>query len=157
LFTEMAWRREPMNIEAWTADYVRRRYGAADPHALAAWRILIQTAYNIRIDEVVFNSERDAGQESLFNAQPSLTANRASNWSPEAFRSNPRHFSRAFPKLLASAPKLKNISYALVDVARQTVANESRRLLPLLEVAFEKKDSAGFAQLTRRWLRLMDL
>src|SRR5262249_51205318 len=137
--------------------YVRRRYGAADAHALAAWRILIQTAYNIRIDNVVFNSERDAAQESLFNAQPSLTANRASNWSPQASRYELQQFSRALPELLKSAPGLQNVSYDLVDVARQTVANESRRLLPLLEGAFENRDAAGFDKLTRRWLRLMDL
>ena len=157
LFTEMAWRREPVDIASWTSDYVRRRYGAADPHALAAWQILIRTAYNIRIDEVSFNSERDAAQESLFNAQPSLTANRASNWSPEAIRYDAKLFKKALPELLAAAPTLKNISYDLVDVARQTLANESRLLLPEIKAAFEKEDSERFEHLTNRWLHLMDL
>jgi hypothetical protein len=35
LFTEMAWRREPVDVASWTADFVRRKYGADDPHALA--------------------------------------------------------------------------------------------------------------------------
>jgi alpha-N-acetylglucosaminidase len=157
LFTEMAWRREPVDIDAWTADYVRRRYGAEDLHAQAAWRILIRTAYDIRIDLVTFNSERDAGQESLFNAQPSLTANRASNWSPEAMRYDARLFKQALPQLLAAAPTLKNVSYDLVDVARQTLANESRLLLPEIKVAFDRKEPARFDALTGRWLHLMDL
>jgi len=157
LFTEMAWRREPVDIASWTSDYVRRRYGAADPHALAAWQILIRTAYNIHVDEVSFNSERDAAQESLFNAQPSLTANRASNWSPEAMRYDAELFKKALPELLAAAPTLKNISYDLVDVARQTLANESRLLLPKIKAAFEKEDSGRFEHLTNRWLHLMDL
>ena len=157
LFTEMAWRREPVDIASWTSGYVRRRYGAADPHALAAWQILIRTAYNIRIDEVSFNSERDAAQESLFNAQPSLTTNRASNWSPEAIRYDAKLFKKALPELLAAAPALKNISYDLVDVARQTLANESRLLLPKIKEAFEKQDSEQFEHLTSRWLHLMDL
>lgn len=157
LFTEMAWRQEPVDVAAWTAEYVRRRYGAADPHAVAAWQILVQTAYNIRIDLVTFNSERDAGQESLFNAQPSLTADRASNWSPQAMRYDARLFKQALPELLASSPTLKNTSYDVVDVARQTLANESRLLLPRIKAAFEAKDVLQFEQLTQRWLRYMDL
>src|SRR5205823_5681715 len=104
---------------------------------------------------VTFNSERDAGQESLFNAQPSLTANRASNWSPEAMRYDARLFKHALPQLLAAAPSLKNVSYDLVDVARQTLANESRLLLPQIRAAFESKESERFDALTGRWLHLM--
>ena len=157
LFTEMAWRREPVDVAAWTADYVRRRYGSADPHALAAWKILIRTAYDIRIDQVVFNSERDAGQESLFNAQPGLAVNRASNWSPEAMRYDATLFKKALPELVAAAATAKNISYDLVDVGRQTLANESRLLLPEIKAAFEAHDAKRFQLLTDRWLRLMDL
>lgn len=51
LFTEMAWRSEPVDTVEWTGDYVRRRYGAADLHALAAWKVMLNTAYAIRIDE----------------------------------------------------------------------------------------------------------
>jgi len=93
----------------------------------------------------------------LFNAQPSLTANRASNWSPEAMRYDARLFRQALPELLASSPSLKNTSYDLVDVARQTLANESRLLLPRIKAAFEARDAAQFERLTRRWLHYMDL
>ena len=157
LFTEMAWRREPVDVAAWTTDYVRRRYGEADSHALAAWQILIRTAYDIHIDLVTFNSEREAAQESLFDAQPSLTTNRASNWSPEALRYDAQLFRSALPELVAAAPTVKNFTYDLVDVARQTLANESRLLLPRIRAAFERQDSQRFEQLTDRWLHLMDL
>jgi len=160
LFTEMAWRNEPIDLAAWTADYVQRRYGAADPHALAAWNVLLHTAYDIRIDQVVFNSERDAAQESLFNAQPSLTANRASNWSPEAMRYDASTFAQALPEMLQVTPALRSsdtYQYDLVDIARQTLANESRVLLPQIKAAYDAKDRAGFDTLTQRWLKLMDL
>ncbi|MGN6322090.1 MAG: alpha-N-acetylglucosaminidase [Dyella sp.] len=160
LFTEMAWRSKPVDLDAWTASYVRRRYGAADPHALAAWNALLHTAYDIRIDQVVFNSERDAAQESLFNAQPSLTANRASNWSPEAMRYSAEAFKRALPQMLQAAPALRSSEtyrYDLVDVARQTLANESRLLLPQIKDAYNTKDRARFDTLTQRWLQLMEL
>lgn len=160
LFTEMAWRSKPVDLAAWTADYVQRRYGATDPHALAAWNVLLHTAYDIRIDQVVFNSERDAAQESLFNAQPSLTVNRASNWSPEAMRYDAEAFKRALPEMLQVAPALRSsetYQYDLVDIARQTLANESRLLLPQIKAAYDARDRSRFDTLTQRWLTWMDL
>jgi alpha-N-acetylglucosaminidase len=160
LFTEMAWRSEPVDTAQWTADYVRRRYGAADSHALAAWKVLLDTAYDIRIDGVKFNSERDAAQESLFDAQPGLTVNRASNWSPEAMRYDAEEFKRALPLMLQVAPSLRaseTYQYDLVDIARQTLANESRSLLPQIKAAYDGKDRPRFETLTQRWLHLMDM
>jgi alpha-N-acetylglucosaminidase len=157
LFTEMAWRTDPVDLASWTAAYVQRRYGFADPHALAAWQVLLKTAYDIQINHVVFNSERDAAHESLFNAEPSLSVNRASNWSPEALRYDAERFKKALPELLKSAPQLQNMSYDLVDVARQTLANESRLLLPQIKAAFDDQDRQRFERMTRRWLHLMDL
>jgi alpha-N-acetylglucosaminidase len=160
LFTEMAWRSEPVETAEWTGDYVRRRYGAADLHALAAWKVMLNTAYAIRIDEVNFNSERDAAQESLFDTQPSLTADRASNWSPQAMRYDAEVFKRALPEMLKVAPALRaseTYQYDLVDIARQTLANESRMLLPQIKAAYDGKNRPRFEALTRRWLRLMDM
>ncbi|HEV2285914.1 MAG TPA: alpha-N-acetylglucosaminidase [Steroidobacteraceae bacterium] len=157
LFTEMAWREAPVDVGAWARQYAQRRYGTDDPHAAAAWQVLTRTAYDIRIDDVVFNSERDAAQESLFDAQPSLTANKASNWSPEGMRYDAAAFRRALPELLAAAPRTAGGAHDLVDVARQTLANESRVLLPQIKAAYDAKDRARFGALTARWLRLMDL
>jgi alpha-N-acetylglucosaminidase len=157
LFTEMAWRIAPVDLSGWASDYVQRRYGVSDPHALEAWKVLLDTAYDIRTDGVTFNSERDAAQESLFDACPSLTANRASNWSPEAMRYDAEAFKHALPELLRAAPRLGNSSYDLVDVARQTLANESRRLLPQVKAAFDSRNRVHFEALAARWLRLMDL
>jgi alpha-N-acetylglucosaminidase len=160
LFTEMAWRNKPLDAAEWVASYVLRRYGAADPHALAAWKALLNTAYGISIDAINFSSERDAAQESLFNAQPSLTANRASNWSPEGMRYDASVFKQALPEMLKVAPQLRSsetYQYDLVDIARQTLANESRVLLPRIKSAFDVKDREQFQVLTRRWLDLMDL
>lgn len=160
LFTEMAWRDGEVDAARWTENYVQRRYGAADTHALAAWKILRETAYSIPPDTVEFHSEREAGQESLFAAQPGLTAFQASRWSPEAMRYDAKKFAAALPQLLAVAPALRasaTYRYDLVDVARQTLANESRSLLPRIKAAFEAKDRAHFVTLTQRWLALMDL
>ena len=157
LFSEMAWRSAPPDVLAWSEDFARRRYGAADPHAASAWRTLAGTAYDIHIDEVAFNSERDAAQESLFNAQPSLTANRTSNWSPEGMRYDAQAFKRALPELLRARQRTPTYSYDLVDVARQTLANESRVLLPQIKAAYDASDRERFETLSGRWLALMGL
>ena len=160
IFTEMAWRGAPVDVGKWTADYVQRRYGAADPHALAAWKILLDTAYAIRVDQVEFNSEREAGQESLFDAQPSLSAFQASHWSPAAMRYDAPKFAHALLELLEVDPSLRDsetFRYDLVDVARQALANESRVLLPQIKAAYDGKDRARFTAYTQRWLHLIDL
>jgi len=160
LFTELAWRSEPVDLDHWTGDYVRRRYGEADPHAVAAWRILRMTAYDLKVDESQFNSERDAAAENLFDAQPSLTATMASNWSPEALRYDGALFRRALPELLAVAPAVRGnepYRYDLVDVARQTLANEARHLLPEIKQAYDSKDRPRFEALAARWLKMMTL
>ncbi len=122
--------------------------------------MLLNTAYDIRIDAVNFNSERDAAQESLFNAQPSLSAKSASHWSPEAMRYDADAFKRVLPEMLRVARELRaseTYAYDLVDIARQTLANESRLLLPRIKAAVEAKERAQFHDLAQRWLHLMDL
>jgi alpha-N-acetylglucosaminidase len=114
----------------------------------------------LKVDESQFNSERDAAAENLFDAQPSLTATMASNWSPEALRYDGSLFQRALPELLAVAPELRDSEpyrYDLVDVARQVLANEARRALPDIKQAYESKDRRRFAALTARWLEMMAL
>ena len=160
LFTEMAWHDGPLDRQAWAGEYARRRYGGDDAHALGAWKILLDTAYDLHPEGVEFHSERDAGQESLFAAQPSLDVNRASNWSPEGLRYDASRFRGALDELLEVAPALRGsptYRYDLVDVARQVLANESRRLLPQIKEAFQAGDAQGLRVLEDRWLSLMDV
>jgi alpha-N-acetylglucosaminidase len=160
LYTEMAWHEDPVDLTHWTDAYATRRYGADDPHARSAWQILLKTAYGYRADGNKDHGERDASQESLFNSQPSLTATRAATWSPDVLRYNPADFPPALTELLQVAPALRSTEtyrYDLVDVARQAMANESRRLLPLIKQAYETKDKVAFASLTKEWLHDMAL
>jgi alpha-N-acetylglucosaminidase len=160
LYTEMAWHADPVNLTDWTDAYATRRYGANDPHARSAWQILLKTAYGYRADGNKDHGERDASQDSLFNSQPSLTTTRAATWSPDVLRYNPSDFAPALTELLQVAPALcstETYRYDLVDVARQAMANESRRLLPLIKQAYEANDKAAFASLTKQWLHDMEL
>jgi len=160
LYTEMAWHTDPVDLSEWTNAYATRRYGADDPHARRAWQILLKTAYGYRADGNTQHGERDASQDSVFNSQPSLTATRAATWSPDVLRYNPADFAPALTELLEVDPALRSTEtyrYDLVDVARQTMANESRRLLPLIKQAYDSKDKIAFATLTKQWLHDMEL
>ena len=160
LYTEMAWHSAPVELIPWTDAYITRRYGAEDEHGRKAWQILLKTAYGYRADGNMDHGERDASQESLFNAQPSLTATRSSSWSPDVLRYNPADLAPALTEMLQVAPRLRaseTYQYDLVDVARQVMANESRKMLPALKAAYDAKDKAAFAQLTAQWMRRMQL
>ena len=69
-------------------------------------------------------------------------------------------FKLALPEMLQVSPALRSSEtyrYDLVDIARQTLANESRVLLPQIKSAYDAKDPPRFETLTQRWLHLMDM
>ncbi|WP_263414255.1 alpha-N-acetylglucosaminidase [Terriglobus aquaticus] len=159
LYTEMAWRPEPVDLQQWTAEYARRRYGAADAHAERAWQIIQRTVYGYRADGNMEHGERDAAHESIFNAEPSLTATRTGHWAPDVLRYNADDLKPALVELLQVAPELRGsqaYQYDLVDLARQVLANDARRQLPLIRSAYESKDRDAFKARTAEWLRSMD-
>jgi alpha-N-acetylglucosaminidase len=160
LYAEMAWHTEPVDLEEWTAEYALRRYGAADEHAAKAWSILLKTAYGYRADGDRTHGERDAAHESIFNAQPSLTATRTGHWAPDVLRYNADDLKPALLELLQVAPALRSTAsyrYDLTDVARQVLVNDGRRLLPLIRSAYETKDRSALHSLTAEWLGDMEL
>jgi alpha-N-acetylglucosaminidase len=160
LYSEMAWRVEPVDLKEWTAGYALRRYGREDAHAAKAWDVIRDTIYSYRADGVNNHGERDAAQESIFNAQPSLDATRTGHWAPDVLRYDAESLKPALTELLQVAPSLRNTAsyrYDLTDIARQVLTNEARHLLPKIRSAYEAKDRDAFHALTRQWLRDMQL
>lgn len=160
LYTEMAWRREPVALANWVGDWATRRYGGGDPHARRAWELLLANPYSMRADVDDQHGERDAPHDSLFTAEPSLTTTHAATWSPPAARYPLRALQPALAELLQVAPALRATDtwrYDVVDIGRQVLANESRVLLPMIKAAFEAGDRARLRSLTAEWLRDMDL
>ena len=155
LYSEMAWHATPVDLESWTSTYARRRYGIADLHANRAWNILLHTVYSYRADGNREHGERDAAQESLFNAEPSLTATRTGHWAPDVMRYRSDDLKPALTELLQVSPQIRSLlgyQYDLVDLTRQILANESRRLLPLIRAAYESHDISTFNTMTREWM-----
>jgi alpha-N-acetylglucosaminidase len=162
LYTEMAWHKDPVDLDAWTNDYATRRYGQPDPHAQRAWQILLHTAYGYRAGDGTAKGEGDADapQGSLFNAQPDLTTTHDGTWAPHGAHYNLADLNPALTELLQVAPALRSTAtyqYDLVDVARQVMANQSRLMLPQIKAAYDAHDRPRFLALTTQWLHRMQL
>jgi alpha-N-acetylglucosaminidase (NAGLU)-like protein/F5/8 type C domain-containing protein/alpha-galactosidase-like protein len=149
-FADMPWQDGPVDLDQWFADYATARYGAADPHAIAAWQTIARTAYSW-----------PAGADTvhvtgLFSDEPGLGR------TGTALRYDIATFDAALGDLLAVDPRLRSSAayrFDLVDVARQVLANHSRVDLPRIRAAYAAKDKALFAKLSSQWLdriRLMD-
>ncbi|BCJ35420.1 hypothetical protein Athai_29230 [Actinocatenispora thailandica] len=154
LFASLAWTDHAIDARDWYADYAARRYGHPDRHATAAWQTLRATAY--ALDGTV----KGEPQDSLFAAQPSLSATSGAGWSPDTMQYDGATFDRALPLLLAAHPTLRHTDayrYDLVDIARQTLTNRSRILLPQIAAAYHTGDTAAFDELTAVWLSWMQL
>ncbi|MEV0265020.1 alpha-N-acetylglucosaminidase [Streptomyces sp. NPDC050617] len=155
LFSDLPWTDGPTHLADWFARWPVHRYGAADAHAVRAWDVLRRTVYG--------TSRADGWSEAadgLFGARPDLAVTRAASWSPPKLRYDAAEFDKALPELLAVAPALRDSSayrYDLLDVARQTVSNRSRLLLPQIKTAYEAGDRARFTALTGEWFAWMAL
>ncbi|MFT7839255.1 alpha-N-acetylglucosaminidase [Saccharothrix sp. BKS2] len=157
LLAEMPWHREPVDLAAWVRDYARRRYGADDPRAAAAWDILLRTAY---AHSATGHTSGEGPHETPFAAEPALVVGSASMWGPDQWRYDPSEFAPCLDHLLAVAPPLRDSApyrYDLVDVTRQVLANRARLLLDRLRAAHESGDREGVARHSARFLRALDL
>ncbi|WP_338106748.1 alpha-N-acetylglucosaminidase [Streptomyces coelicoflavus] len=154
LFTELAWRTEPVDHSGWFAAYAERRYGRPDPHAAQAWELLRTGPYSMP------SGTWSEAQDSLFTARPRLTATSAASWSPGAMRYDPDTVRAALAELLKVAPALRTTDayrFDLVDVARQALANRSRSLLPEIKAAYDAGDLARFRAGAAEWKDDLDL
>ncbi|GAA4658065.1 hypothetical protein GCM10023347_06430 [Streptomyces chumphonensis] len=153
LFSELAWREEPVDRAAWFAEYADFRYGGRDPAAREAFAALRETAYRI-------DSRDGRPHDSVFAARPSLTARSGTYYATHSPAFDPPAFDAAFAALLRVAAPLRGSDayrYDVVDAARQAVANRSWLLIGRLEEAYAEKDRRTFARLATLWLELIRL
>jgi hypothetical protein len=151
---ELPWRTEPVNLDQWFAGWAAHRYGRRDAQAARAWQVLGATAYNMP------SGKWSEAHDNLFSARPALDAKSACSWSPQEARYDLEEFAQALMPLLKvdeSLSKTSAYKYDLVDVARQTIANHSRVLLPRIDTAYRSGDLALFRGLTAKWLKEIEL
>lgn len=150
LLSELPWLDTKPDLDEWLRTYALGRYGS--DAAAGAWAILGRTAYSTPA------SGWSESQDSLFTAEPSLSANRSAQWSPGFARYDLAAFEAALPELAGAAASVVQqdaYRYDLTDTTRQVITNRSRALLPEIASAYRAKDLATFDALTEAWLRLM--
>lgn len=153
LFTELAWRREPVDRARWFEEYADLRYGGRDARAREAFAVLRDTAYRI-------TSRDGRPHDSVFAARPSLTASSGAYYATHTPAFDPADFDKAFAALLGVREPLRRSDayrHDLTDLGRQVLANRSWHLIGQLRAAYTAKDLDTFRALSRLWLRLMRL
>lgn len=153
LFSELAWREDPVDREEWFAGYARLRYGGDDDGARAATAALRETAYRL-------GSADGRPHDSVFAARPSLTARSGAYYATHTPAFDVAGFDAAFAGLLRVTKKLRGSDayrYDLTDAGRQALANRSWVLIPQLQAAYQGGEVATFRRLAELWLKLMEL
>ncbi|MCX4822619.1 alpha-N-acetylglucosaminidase C-terminal domain-containing protein [Streptomyces sp. NBC_01142] len=146
LFSELAWREEKIDRDAWFREYAGVRYGGEDGSARTAFAALAATAYKL-------TSTDGRPYDSLFSRRPGMTSSIGTAFDPAGF-------DRAFAALLDVRPSLRDSDayrHDLTDLARQALANRSRTLQLPLRAAHENKDVETYRAVSALWLKLMRL
>ncbi|WP_336318310.1 alpha-N-acetylglucosaminidase [Streptomyces lavendofoliae] len=153
LFSELAWRREPVDRTRWFERYADLRYGGRDARAREAFAVLRDTAYRI-------TSRDGRPHDSVFAARPGLTARSGAHYATHTPAFDPARFDGAFAALLGVREPLRRSDayrHDLTDLGRQVLANRSWQLIGQLGAAYAREDLDTFRALSRLWLRLMRL
>jgi alpha-N-acetylglucosaminidase len=132
---DQTWRDSVPDIDSWTRDYVRRRYGSINPQASSAWQMLLATAF------------RSPAQTGTFLAERPQFYRKGVSYRSEP---NPpydnRVLARALDTLLAAAPLLGRqdaYRYDVVNLARQVLGQLGLPLINQVEAAYNARDTAA--------------
>ena len=154
-FASLAWRDGRVDVDDWVRQWTIARYGRAVPAAVSAWQRIVATAYSLP-DDNDFSEPHD----SLFAAWPSFSASTSSLFSPRTATYDLSAFAEALPLMSDAADDLgrhRAFRFDLADVARQTVTNTARQLLPAIADAYGACDGVRYDELTRMWIQGMEL
>ncbi len=137
--TEMTWRTEPVDLDAWLRDYAHRRCGRKLPAAEKAWKILERTVYD---------SGRGGG--SVVTARPG-TGGRSPGY-------DSAQLWKAWELLLSCSDDAGSVDayrFDLVNVSRQALVDFAGVLQAVAMTAWAEKDAAKLATTSREFLGLV--
>lgn len=130
--TDMTWRREVPNLDVWSRDFVRRRYGRTTPEVDEAWQILRQTAY-----------QQIGRTDTLLIARPGRDSH---SWGSGGVGYDPGELVRAAEKLLAAADTLGGLDtyrFDVVNVTRQVLGNLASHFGEQLRTSIQRTNRAA--------------
>ena len=146
LFSDMIWEKSDVNLDSWIADYVVRRYGAADPKAIQAWKILAKDLLGHE-------------SENLLCARPRFGIQSTSSWGDSNLKHDLGKMLQVTELLLACGPKLQKEETYLsdcIDAMRQLFNDSGVQIYQQLSDAYSRKDQARFDALSAQFLHLLE-
>ena len=184
LMSELPWRKEGVDKIEWVTQYALARYGfpsSSSPnfhaertaeevktdmlHSIAeAWRLLAESIYNCPR-----GNNQQGPSESIFCSRPSLNSYQASSWS-KMVPYYTAHSTKEAARLLTSVSaqmqeahhqgKISdtawdNFCYDLVDVCRQAVSDQARRVYHQAVTDFKNFDRENFTAHSNAFLGLL--
>ncbi len=111
LMSELAWRKEPVNLSKWASLYAARRYGSTQENLSAAWRLLFASVYNCTEPHYRNHNHSPLVRRPSFRMNSDL-------WY------DPADLYKAWRLIIEVAPSLmskETFRYDLVDVTRQVL------------------------------------
>ncbi len=144
---DQTWRDRVPPLEAWTRDFVARRYGRTDDSAWHAWQLLLATAF------------RSAAQTGNFLAErPQFYVKGTPYRSEPVPPYDPKTLAQALDSLLAAAPTLGTSDayrYDVVNLTRQVLGELGLPLVNQVEAALGNKDPAKLRSAEGQVLELL--
>jgi len=141
LMFEMAWRDEPVDLNAWIADYATYRYGRTNSDAQRAWHRLLTTVY-----------EGPHRTRSVIDCVPTLAGRRGG---PSYSNLT---LADAWKSLLAAADELGDVDayqFDLVNLTRQVLTNYAGELHGQIIKAQKAGDAEAFDKASQRFVALI--
>ncbi len=171
LATDLAW--GAVEVDRWLEAYAVQRYGIDDGHAREAWRLLAETLYapgrtrSIPSPVIArpwsatapFATQRLAG-EALPTAPARMSANIDAENDPAVLGDLPRiaRAARLLIGLHGRAPLRDALEHDAVELTGHVLAQQTRRHIRGILLAFEHRDATGIRQHAARLHRdLLDL
>lgn len=152
LLCEMTWRRQEVDLPAWTTAYAARRYGRHVDAAAQAWKLLRETVYDA--DKQIVNNY-GGSPKSAVGDRPTLKLD--GGWRAKG-AAQLAPVMQAWELLLQCADTLRGVSgyeRDLVDVTLQALTHIAEALHVRMVGAYNAADAAGFHALSQTLLQII--
>lgn len=145
LFSDCVWESQDVDLRVWERDYSRRRYGAPDPNTERFWALMGTDLLGHQA-------------ENLLCARPKFGIVSTSSWGDATLTHDLGKMVQAARFLLSSHSKFSaKATYRsdCVEAFRQLLNDYGVQIYQQLSEAFDRKDRAGFARLSKEFLQVV--
>ena len=146
LYMESLTRSAPANLDDWLRGYARRRYGTDREEAVAALRLLCDTAY----------AGQGPAPGSMFCMRPAMALEPAGPGDATEIGYNSRSLLQCASLLLQLGSDMPGWRYDLCDILRQALSAKARESYLQAMEGFNQKDARSFERGANDFLTLLE-